>query len=185
MEKYLWVCGYSCLMKARIAIYNLHDKENLWWVDLKITKYVKEKMFKWKIFKELFKQKYLSQRYYDGKVKKNYELKLGQKTMIIQGLTILNLWKKLFVKNDYVMNIVKTKQKFQGTGMIRKEVNLIKERKVQNLIILEIHLQMLSTVILTEINFNPMFQYQIKIRLEILLRKLKILVEITNRMLGL
>ena len=36
---------------------------------------------KWKQFKKYFKQKYLSDRYYDDKIKEFHELRLGQQTM--------------------------------------------------------------------------------------------------------
>ena len=36
---------------------------------------------KWKQFKKYFKQKYLSNRYYDDKIKEFHELRLGQQTM--------------------------------------------------------------------------------------------------------
>ena len=40
-----------------------------------------ERRLKWKQFKKYFKQKYLSDRYYDDKIKEFHELKLGQLTM--------------------------------------------------------------------------------------------------------
>ena len=64
-----WLCGmkkcfqihnYSDELKAKMAIYNLTRKEDIWWKDINKVKGKKERNVTWKTFKKLFKIKYLS-----------------------------------------------------------------------------------------------------------------------------
>ena len=48
---------------------------------LKKVKKLNERNIVWKKFYKYFKEKYLSHRYYDDKIKEFHELKLGQQTM--------------------------------------------------------------------------------------------------------
>ena len=41
------------------------------------TKELKEKYLEWQEFKECFQKKYLSERFYDRKIKEFHELKMG------------------------------------------------------------------------------------------------------------
>jgi hypothetical protein len=68
-------------MKVRMAIYNLKGKANIWWQDLKLAKGLKRKQMEWCDFKKYFKKQYLSEIYYERKMKEFYELRLGQMTM--------------------------------------------------------------------------------------------------------
>ena len=61
-------------MKARVAIFNLNGRESIWWENFKQVKRISERRLKWKQFKKYFKQKYLSDRYYDDKIKEFHEL---------------------------------------------------------------------------------------------------------------
>ena len=45
------------------------------------VKKINERNIAWKQFQKYFKQKYLSDRYYDDKIKEFHELRLGQQTM--------------------------------------------------------------------------------------------------------
>jgi hypothetical protein len=45
------------------------------------VKGIHEKELSWKQFEKYFKNKYLSEKYFDGKTKELYELKLGQLTI--------------------------------------------------------------------------------------------------------
>jgi hypothetical protein len=81
LKKYFKVHDYFENLKARIAIFNLNGKASIWWEDLRNVKGVHEKEFSWKQFDKYFKKKYLSEKYFDGKTKKLYELKLGQLTI--------------------------------------------------------------------------------------------------------
>jgi hypothetical protein len=81
LKKYFRVHDYSENLKARIAIFNLNGKASIWWEDLRNVKGIHEKDLSWKQFEKYFKKKYLSEKYFDGKTKEFYELKLGQLTI--------------------------------------------------------------------------------------------------------
>ena len=81
MKKYFQVQDYSGNMKARVSIFNLNERASIWWEHLRQVKRINERKIVWKQFKKYFKQKYLSDRYYDDKIKEFHELKLGQFTM--------------------------------------------------------------------------------------------------------
>ena len=68
-------------MKERVSIFNLNRRESIWWENLRKVKKINERNIVWKQFRKYFKQKYLSDRYYDDKIKEFHELKLGQLTM--------------------------------------------------------------------------------------------------------
>ena len=68
-------------MKARVAIFNLTRRASIWWEHFKKVKKINERNIVWKQFQKYFKQRYLSDRYYDDKIKEFHELILGQKTM--------------------------------------------------------------------------------------------------------
>src|SRR5713101_7882134 len=64
-------------MKVRVAILNMNGRETVWWEHIRKLKNINEIKIVWKHFK----QKYLSDMYYDDKIKEFHELKLGQLTM--------------------------------------------------------------------------------------------------------
>ena len=68
-------------MKARVSIFNLNGRASIWREHLRKVKNINGRRIMWKQFKKYFKQKYLSDRYYDDKINKFHELKLGQLTM--------------------------------------------------------------------------------------------------------
>ena len=68
-------------MKARVAIFNLNGRASIWWEHFKQVKKINERKLKWKQFKKYFRQKYLSDRYYDDKTKEFNEMRMGQQTM--------------------------------------------------------------------------------------------------------
>ena len=43
MKKYFHIYNYSDRLKARMAIYNLTGKDDIWWQDIKRVKNLKEK----------------------------------------------------------------------------------------------------------------------------------------------
>jgi hypothetical protein len=53
----------------------------LWWDQLKQAKNLDEKMISWRNFKGYFQEKYLSEPYYEMKMKELFELKLVSMTM--------------------------------------------------------------------------------------------------------
>jgi hypothetical protein len=81
LKKYFRFHNYSENLKARITIFNLNGKASIWWEDLRNMKGIHENEFSWKQFEKYFKKKYLSNKYFDGKTKEFYELKLGQLTI--------------------------------------------------------------------------------------------------------
>jgi len=81
MKKYFQIYNYSDRLKARMAIYNLIGKADIWWQDVKRVKNIKEKYVTWTTFKKYFKRKILSEQYYEEKEKEFYDLKLGSMTM--------------------------------------------------------------------------------------------------------
>ena len=81
MKKYFQIYNYSNQLKARMAIYNLSGKAEIWWQDLKRVKGIKEKNVNWSTFKRYFKNKFMSEQYYEERAKEFYELKLGSMTM--------------------------------------------------------------------------------------------------------
>ena len=68
-------------MKARVAIFNLNGRAYIWWEHLRQVKKINDRKIVWKQFKKYFKQKYISNRYYDDKIKELHVLRLGQQTM--------------------------------------------------------------------------------------------------------
>jgi hypothetical protein len=78
LKKYFRVHDFSENLKARVATFNLNGKASIWWEDLKNMKGVCEEALSWKRFEKYFRQKYLSERYFDEKAKEFYELNLGQ-----------------------------------------------------------------------------------------------------------
>ena len=81
MSKYFQVHSYSSEMKARLAIYNLNGKATRWWRDLRQTK--KDELWEicWDTFRKFFQEKYMSERFFDRKVKEFHELCMGSMTM--------------------------------------------------------------------------------------------------------
>jgi hypothetical protein len=59
----------------------LNGRASMWWEDLRNVKGIREKELSWGKFEKYFKNKYLSERYYDDKTKDFYDLKLGKLTI--------------------------------------------------------------------------------------------------------
>ena len=59
MKKYFQIYNYSDELKAKMAIYNLTGKEDIWWKDINKVKGIKERYVTWKTFKKVFKRKFL------------------------------------------------------------------------------------------------------------------------------
>ena len=81
MRKYFQVQDYSGNIKARVAIFNLTGITSIRWEHFRQVKKINEMQIVWKQFQKYFKQKYLSNRYYDDKIREFHELILGQQTM--------------------------------------------------------------------------------------------------------
>ena len=81
MKKYFQIYNYSNRLKARMTIYKLIGKADIWWQDIKRVKNIKEKYVTLRTFKKYFKMKFLSEQYYEERSKKFYDLKLGSISM--------------------------------------------------------------------------------------------------------
>jgi hypothetical protein len=66
---------------VRIAVFNMNGRASIWWEYLKEIKGLKERNLTWKQFEKYLCKAYLSEKYYDEKIKEFHELKLGQITM--------------------------------------------------------------------------------------------------------
>ena len=106
MKKYFYIYNYSNQLKARMTIYNLLGKADIWWQDLKRVKGIREKNINWSAFNKYFKKNFLSKQYYEESAKEFYELKLGTMTM-----KYLN--SKFLILLRYVPYIVDEKTKVQ------------------------------------------------------------------------
>ena len=97
-RKYFQVQDYSGNMKPRVAIFNLTGRASIWWEHFRQVKKINERRIVWKQF-----QKYLSDRYYDDKIKELHELKLGQNTMEEYANKFLELLRYLrYIKYEKV-----------------------------------------------------------------------------------
>ena len=106
MKKYFQINNYFNQLKARMAIYNLTGKADIWWQDLKRVKGIREKNINWSTFKKFFKKKFLSEQQYEERAKEFYELKLGTMNMKELNSKFLSLLR-------YVPYIVDEKPKVQ------------------------------------------------------------------------
>ena len=68
-------------MKDRVVIFNLTGRGSIWWEHFRQVKNINERKIVWKQFQKYSKQKYLSDRYYDDKIKEFHDPRLGQHTM--------------------------------------------------------------------------------------------------------
>lgn len=81
MNKYFQVYEYDHHLKARLAIFQLQAKATLWWEEVKMVWGVSEQNVTWETFQRYFKEKYLTERFYDEKSREFHDLQLGQQTM--------------------------------------------------------------------------------------------------------
>eukprot|EP00253_Pinus_taeda_P011491 PITA_11491 len=81
MNKYFQLYKYDHNLKARLAIFQLQGKATLWWEEVKIVKGVTEQTITWENFQRYFKERYLTERFYDEKAREFHDLRLGQQTM--------------------------------------------------------------------------------------------------------
>jgi hypothetical protein len=81
MKKYFRLHDYPSWVEARIATYHLQGKTTIWWDQLKKAKNLDDKRISWRQFKGYFQEKYLSENYYERKMKELFELKLGTMKM--------------------------------------------------------------------------------------------------------
>ena len=65
MKKYFQVYEYIKNIKARLAIYQLREKATLWWEEVKNVCSIEDQDVTWDEFQQYFKDKYLTEHYYD------------------------------------------------------------------------------------------------------------------------
>jgi hypothetical protein len=67
------------------------------------VQHIKEKIFTWREFKKYFKNKYLTKRYYEKKMKEFFELNLGSMTIDEHERRFLELLKYVsFIKDETI-----------------------------------------------------------------------------------
>eukprot|EP00253_Pinus_taeda_P011976 PITA_11976 len=81
MNKYFQLYEYDHNLKARLAIFQLQGKATLWWEEVRIVKGVTEQTITWDNFQRYFKERYLTEWFYDEKAMEFHDLRLGQQTM--------------------------------------------------------------------------------------------------------
>ena len=90
-------------MKAQVAIFNLIGRASIWFEHFKKVKKINERNIIWKQFQKYFKQKYLSDEYYDDKIKEFHELILGHQTMEDYANKFLELLRYVrYIKDEKV-----------------------------------------------------------------------------------
>lgn len=70
MGKYFHIYEYIEQLKERLEVYQLRGKATLWWEEIKIVRKINEEKVTWKEFQKHFKDKYLTEQYYNEKEKK-------------------------------------------------------------------------------------------------------------------
>jgi hypothetical protein len=81
MNKYFLLHDYPSRVEARITTYHLQGKTTMWWDQLNQAKNLNEKRISWRQFKGYLQEKYLSEHFYERKLKEFFELKLESMTM--------------------------------------------------------------------------------------------------------
>eukprot|EP00253_Pinus_taeda_P029720 PITA_29720 len=81
MNKYFQLYEYDHNLKARLAIFQLQGKATLWWEEVKIVKGVTEQTITSENFQKYFKERYLTELFYDEKAREFHDLRLGQQTI--------------------------------------------------------------------------------------------------------
>eukprot|EP00253_Pinus_taeda_P016051 PITA_16051 len=81
MNKYFQLYEYDHNLKARLAIFQLQGKSTLWWEEVKIVRGVREQTITWERFQRYFKERYLTEHFYDEKAREFHDLRLGHQTM--------------------------------------------------------------------------------------------------------
>jgi len=69
INKFFELHDYTNNMKAKVVIFNLKGKVEIWWEDVKWVRDMRRDDLSWRKFKRIFRKKYLSDSYYDGNAK--------------------------------------------------------------------------------------------------------------------
>ena len=63
-----------------IVTFGIQGKAKIWWEDVNNVRGIQEEEMTWRELERLFRNKCLSERYYDDREKEFYELKMGYMT---------------------------------------------------------------------------------------------------------
>jgi hypothetical protein len=103
MKKYFQQHDYPSRVEAIITTYHLQGKKTMWWDQLKQSKNHDEKRVAWRQLKGYFQDKYLSEHYYERKMKYFFELKFGSMKMDEYEKRFFDLLKYFeFIKDEKV-----------------------------------------------------------------------------------
>jgi hypothetical protein len=103
MRKYVKLHNYSSHTEGKFSIYHLKGKESMWWDQFVQERHINEKNITWKEFRKYFQKKYLTNIYYDKKMKDFFKLKLGRMTIYEYERRFLELLKYVsFIKEEPV-----------------------------------------------------------------------------------
>jgi hypothetical protein len=103
MKKYFQWYDYPSRIEDIIVTYHLQGKASMWWDQPKQSKHLDENRIPWRHFKGYFQEKYLSEHYYERKMKELFELKLVSITMDKYEKRFFKLLKyDDFIKDDKV-----------------------------------------------------------------------------------
>lgn len=80
MRKLFRLHYYSKNKKSKITTFSLKGKVDIWWEDVNNVIGIREEKLTLDDFERLFRKKYISERYCDGKAKEFYELKMDSMT---------------------------------------------------------------------------------------------------------
>jgi hypothetical protein len=103
IRRYFQLHNYSSNLEAMISTYHLQGKDGTWWDQMKKVEHINESRITWKHFKKYFQKEYLSEHFYDKKMKDFFELNLGSMTMTKYENNLLGLLKYgRFISDDKV-----------------------------------------------------------------------------------
>jgi len=80
VNKFFRLHDYSEDVKEKIDTFSLKGKVCILWEYLKNVKGIREEELTWSEFGRIFRNKYISERYYENREKEYYELKMGSMT---------------------------------------------------------------------------------------------------------
>ena len=110
-NKYFQIYNYSTELKLKMSIYNLIEKVDIWWQDIKKLKHIKERYVTWKNFKKYFKIKYLWEQYYEEKSKSilfNFSMVQGKRFIINNYTLTRQILTRFFKRKNFVLKKIFT-----------------------------------------------------------------------------
>jgi hypothetical protein len=105
LRRYFQLHNYLSNLEAKIPTYHLHKKAAMWWDQLKQVEHVNESRITWKKFKKYFYKEYLSEHFYNNKMKEFFKIRLGSITMAEYENNFLGLLKYVRFIGDQKVKI--------------------------------------------------------------------------------